>query len=232
MYLRIGYLLLAIGYYLDAALPRWGHCRKTELTREALSIAQTNRLHPAPMIMQTLERFSGCLLGLAIGDAVGTTLEFQPPGSFTPINDMVGGGPFKLEPGQWTDDTSLALCLAASLTECRRFDPRDQMQRYVKWWREGYMSSTGDCFDIGTTTSEALRTFERTGNPCGLTDLHKAGNGSLLRLALVPMFYFKSPQEAIERAGEDPRTTHGAPNRRGCLPLLRRPYRRRPRRRG
>ena len=53
------------------------------------------------MIMQTLERFSGCLLGLAIGDAVGTTLEFQPPGSFTPINDIVSG-PFKLEPGQST----------------------------------------------------------------------------------------------------------------------------------
>jgi len=151
------------------------------------------------------------LLGLAAGDAVGTTLEFKPPGSFSPINDMVGGGPFGLKAGQWTDDTSMALCLAASLIECRGFDARDQMQRYVKWWREGYMSSPGDCFDIGNATSGALRTFERTRNPfAGSTDPGKAGNGSLMRLAPVPMFYFKSPREAIERAGESSRTTHAA----------------------
>lgn len=151
------------------------------------------------------------MLGLAAGDAVGTTLEFKPPGSFSPINDMVGGGPFGLKAGQWTDDTSMALCLAASLIECRGFDARDQMQRYVKWWREGYMSSPGDCFDIGNATSGALRTFERTRNPfAGSTDPGKAGNGSLMRLAPVPMFYFKSPREAIERAGESSRTTHAA----------------------
>ena len=61
----------------------------------------------------TRDRFRGCLLGLAAGDALGTTLEFKPPGSFEPIVDMVGGGPFGLRPGQWTDDTSMALCLAA-----------------------------------------------------------------------------------------------------------------------
>src|SRR5208337_2954681 len=115
--------------------------------------------------MQQIERYRGSLLGLACGDAVGTTLEFKPPGTFKPLTDMVGGGPFHLKAGQWTDDTSMALCLAASLTECGKFDPRDQMQRYVKWWREGYMSSTGHCFDIGITTSEALRQSERTGNP-------------------------------------------------------------------
>ncbi len=150
------------------------------------------------------------MLGLAIGDAVGTTLEFRPPGSFAPLTDMVGGGPFRLKPGQWTDDTSMALCLAASLIECRGFDGRDQMERYVKWWREGYMSSTRECFDIGGTTSEALRAFERSGNPfSGPRGPHKAGNGSLMRLAPVPMFYFRRPHEAIERAAESSRTTHG-----------------------
>ena len=64
--------------------------------------------------------------------ALGTTLEFKPPGSFAPINDMVGGGPFGLKPGQWTDDTSMTLCLTASLIECGGFDARDQLQRYVK----------------------------------------------------------------------------------------------------
>ena len=80
--------------------------------------------------MQPIERYQGCLLGLAVGDAVGTTLEFKPPGTFTPLNDMVGGGPFGLQPGQWTDDTSMALCLAESLIEQNGFVPIDQLQRY------------------------------------------------------------------------------------------------------
>ena len=80
----------------------------------------------------TLDRFRGCLLGLAAGDALGTTLEFKSPGTFEPIDDMIGGGPFPLEPGQWTDDTSMALCLAASLIEKKAFDPADQMRRYVR----------------------------------------------------------------------------------------------------
>jgi ADP-ribosyl-[dinitrogen reductase] hydrolase len=116
-----------------------------------------------------------------------------------------------LKPGQWTDDTAMALCLGASLIECNGFDAHDQMRRYIKWHHEGYMSSTGRCFDIGITTAEALEVFERTGNPlAGSTDPRKAGNGSLMRLAPVPMFYFKSPIEAIERAGGSSRTTHGA----------------------
>jgi ADP-ribosyl-[dinitrogen reductase] hydrolase len=60
------------------------------------------------------DRFMGCLLGLAVGDALGTTLEFKAPGSFTPLEDMIGGGPFGLKPGEWTDDTSMALCRRSS----------------------------------------------------------------------------------------------------------------------
>jgi len=78
-------------------------------------------------------RYRGCLLGLAVGDAVGTTVEFRARGTFAPVVDMVGGGPFGLEPGQWTDDTSMALCLAASLIERGGFDARDQMRRYLDW---------------------------------------------------------------------------------------------------
>lgn len=84
--------------------------------------------------MDTLNRYKGCLIGLAVGDAIGTTLEFRKPGTFAPIHDMVGGGPFQLKPGQWTDDTSMAMCLAESLVECKAFDPKDQMNRYVKYY--------------------------------------------------------------------------------------------------
>ena len=160
----------------------------------------------------TRDRFRGCLLGLAACDALGTTLEFEAPGTFEPIDDMVGGGPFGLKPGQWTDDTSMALCLAASLLECRGFDALDQMQRYVRWWQEGYMSSTGHIFDIGNTVSAALARFQATGEPyAGLPDRNMAGNGSLMRLAPVPMYYAADAALAIERAALSSRTTHGAP---------------------
>jgi ADP-ribosyl-[dinitrogen reductase] hydrolase len=108
-----------------------------------------------------LSCYRGSLIGLATGDALGTTLEFSPPGTFEPITDMIGGGPFNLEPGQWTDDTSMALCLAESLIECGGFNAFDQMERYVRWYREGHLSSRGDCFDIGNTVRAALHEFEQ-----------------------------------------------------------------------
>jgi ADP-ribosyl-[dinitrogen reductase] hydrolase len=157
------------------------------------------------------DRYLGCLLGLAAGDALGTTLEFKSPGTFEPITDMVGGGPFRLKPGQWTDDTSMALCLAESLIECSGFDARDQMDRYVRWWREGHLSPTGECFDIGGTVSTALGKYLSYGDPyAGSTHPHSAGNGSLMRLAPVPMLYASDPAEAITRSAESSRTTHGA----------------------
>ncbi len=161
--------------------------------------------------MNTLDRYRGSLLGLAAGDALGTTLEFCPPGSFQPVSDIVGGGPFHLQPGEWTDDTSMALCLAESLVECRCFDPVDQLTRYVRWWRDGHLSSTGRCFDIGNTTASSLRRFEKTGEShCGSTDRNSAGNGSIMRLAPVPLFFANDPPTAITRSGDSSRTTHGA----------------------
>lgn len=90
-----------------------------------------------------------------MGDALGATLEFCAPGGFTPIDDMRGRGPFALA-GQWTDDTSMALCLAHSLLHRQGFDAADQMNRYCNWYRHGYLSSTGACFDIGATVRQAL----------------------------------------------------------------------------
>ena len=163
--------------------------------------------------MDRIDRFRGALVGLAIGDAVGTTLEFRSPGSFRPLADLEGGGPFGLAPGQWTDDTSMALCLAASLVRCRGFDAADQMRRYVAWWRRGYLSSTGRCFDIGGTTAQALARFERDGNPlAGPTHEASAGNGSLMRLAPVPMFKAaKPPNTLFASSAASSGTTHGAP---------------------
>ena len=156
-------------------------------------------------------RFRGCLLGLAVGDAIGSTVEFRQRGSFPPVTDMVGGGIFGLKAGQWTDDTSMALCLATSLSTKKGFDPIDQMERYWRWYQNGYLSSTGDCFDIGNTVKQALYDFNRTGNAwSGLTDPYSAGNGSLMRLAPVPLYYFPDREKTVHFAGESSRTTHGA----------------------
>ena len=105
------------------------------------------------------DRIRGCLLGLAVGDAVGTTLEFQARGTFRPITDMAGGGPFHLRAGEWTDDTSMALCLAESLVTKKNFDPIHQLETYVRWWRDGHLSVKGRCFDIGNATRGALYRF-------------------------------------------------------------------------
>ncbi|NJN16201.1 MAG: ADP-ribosylglycohydrolase family protein [Oscillochloris sp.] len=157
-------------------------------------------------------RAQGALLGLAAGDALGTTLEFTPAlDPFKPqVTAIVGGGPFNLPRGGWTDDTSMALCLAESLIARRDCDPHDQMQRYLRWMRQGENSVTGRCFDIGNTTRAALLCFEADGNPlAGSSDPHSAGNGSLMRL--VPVAIAAADQAQAEAwAALQSRTTHGA----------------------
>lgn len=157
------------------------------------------------------ERVKGALFGLACGDAVGTTLEFELKGTFEPIKDMVGGGPFDLKPGEWTDDTSMALCLGHSLVTKNGFDPVDQMNRYCNWYQYGYMSSNGECFDIGITVTTALKKYLYSKEPfSGSVDERSSGNGSIMRLAPIPMFYWGSAEDCIYYAGESSRTTHGS----------------------
>ena len=159
-----------------------------------------------------LQRYQGSLLGLACGDAVGTSVEFSPRGSFTPLTDMRGGGPFGLQAGQWTDDTSMALCLAESLITKQGFDAHDQMTRYVNWWRWGYLSATGECFDIGMTVCSALQKFLVTGDAlAGATDPKSAGNGSLMRLVPIVLYYYPDLEKIQHFSALSSRTTHGAP---------------------
>jgi ADP-ribosyl-[dinitrogen reductase] hydrolase len=166
-------------------------------------------------------RYRGCLVGLACGDAVGTTVEFSPRGSFEPLTDMVGGGPFRLAPGQWTDDTSMAICLAQSLLHRGGFDAEDQMNRYANWWRWGYPSPTGTCFDIGTTVRGALSRFMADGEPmAGSTDPQTAGNGSLMRLAPVVLRYFPDMAAMLRQARLSSQTTHGAAEAVECCSVL------------
>lgn len=184
-------------------------------------------------------KIRGSLFGLAIGDALGASVEFRSHDYLLthPVTDMQSGGTWKLKAGQWTDDTSMALCLASSLITKQRFDPYDQLVRYKWWYKLGFLSSVGHCFDIGSATRRALDTFIsrqkiiKTQGRCqtdeqvdqlSFDDVQKvskfdvhcsrpniAGNGALMRLAPVPLFYFLSPQSAIDYAGQSAALTHG-----------------------
>lgn len=164
------------------------------------------------LAMHTLRnRYRGAMIGMAVGDAIGTTIEFSQPGTKS-VHDMVGGGVFHLPVGAWTDDTSMALCLAESLILQQEFDAADQMRRYTWWHERGYFSSIGRCFDIGSTTCTALTRFGRDGNPyAGSTNEHTAGNGSLMRLAPIPLMYGYDDALCVQYGRQSSRTTHGAP---------------------
>ena len=170
----------------------------------------------APEVMdaaRTLrERFQGALLGLAVGDALAAHTQFRKPGSFAPVGDMLGGGPFDLPRGAWTDDTAMALLLAESLLEREGFDAQDQVNRYVRWQREGYGSATGQCVGIAANVARALATAQYKHQPfSGSHDPAQLDKDPLSRVAPVVMYYFADASAALARAAEAARTTAQAP---------------------
>src|SRR3954469_13669829 len=128
-----------------------------------------------------VDKLRGCLLGLAIGDALGAAVEFRSPGTFAPVAGYQAGGPHRLNAGEWTDDTSMALALADSIAHAG-WDLDDQARRYCEWRRTGKYSVNGRCFDIGIQTSAALTRFETIGNArtSGSTSERASGNGSIM----------------------------------------------------
>jgi ADP-ribosyl-[dinitrogen reductase] hydrolase len=158
------------------------------------------------------ERFLGALLGLAVGDAVAAATQYRQPGTFTPIGDLIGGGPFELPRGGWSDDTAMALCLADSLLAADGFDARDQVERYKRWQRDGYLSATGQCLGITASTARALAVANwRRQLFSGSHAPHQLDPEPLSRVAPVVMFSFASEQEAVQLASEAARTTCQAP---------------------
>jgi ADP-ribosyl-[dinitrogen reductase] hydrolase len=153
-------------------------------------------------------KFLGSFLGLAVGDALGAPIEFEVRDSYKAITEMREGGPFNLKIGQWTDDTSLALCIAISLIEKRIFDAEDIIHRFHQWFRVGYMSCTGQCFDIGNTTKAALLRYEEKGKLYPGSEADPATNGSIMRLAPIPLFFHRNLDQTIFFAGESSRITH------------------------
>ncbi|CAF1315672.1 unnamed protein product [Rotaria magnacalcarata] len=210
---------------------------QTSITKpDEFEISTKDYAHLSSIDDNSLDRIQGSMFGLAIGDALGAHVEFRPRSFLvaSPVTDLIGGGTWGLQPGQFTDDTSMALCLANSLIACQDFVPYDQLVRYKWWYRNGYMSSTGQCFDIGAATRQSIAEFEKRqrkfaqdhGVPLDDIDLLSdrnllqafdvlcskddvAGNGALMRLAPVPLFFFRVPELAVEYSGVSGRITHG-----------------------
>lgn len=165
--------------------------------------------------MDFRDRQRGAILGLAIGDALGAAVEFEPPGSFLPVTGYRSGGPHGLEPGEWTDDTSMALALADSIAEVG-WDLDDQATHYVAWWRRGHYSVNGRVFDVGITTASSLLRFCETGDARASGDPsgRASGNGSIMRLAPVPVAFVRLfPRQInllVERLVESSRPTHAS----------------------
>lgn len=171
------------------------------------------------------DRQRGMLLGLAIGDALGAAVEFESPNTFEPVAGFRDGGPHRLAPGEWTDDTSMALALADSIASAG-WNLDDQAERYLAWWRRGKYSVNGRCFDIGMTTACALERFEKSRNALTSGDDHPraSGNGSIMRLAPVPIAFGHLLNDdlplLVERAIQSSLPTHASAQcRSGCAYL-------------
>ncbi|MGM1051833.1 MAG: ADP-ribosylglycohydrolase family protein [Pseudomonadota bacterium] len=160
---------------------------------------------------ESLSRWEGCLLGLAVGDALGAPLEFHRRERIKPVTGMIEGGKFRMRRGEWTDDTAMALCLADSLLASDGFEAADQIARYWRWANDGENSTRQRAFGIGKTVAMALARYQRTGEPwCGSDALSASGNGSIMRLAPVAMRFAGDPLlEAHAEASS--RTTHASP---------------------
>ena len=209
-------MLVELGERPDDAIRRVRSVRRGAIERGAQENHIARRAPQAPSVPSkqpdsVRDRALGAFLGLAVGDAVGTTLEFCHRDAQPRQEDMVGGGSFHLPAGSWTDDTAMALALADSLAATETLDCRDLMDRFARWWRDGDYSCSGHCFDIGNTTREALDRYLQTRDPfAGSTDPGSAGNGSLMRLSPVALRFWNNRPRLAATAAEQSRTTHGA----------------------
>ena len=170
----------------------------------------------------------GSLVGLAIGDALGSQIKdilviskkiLKKAGYINkrrqqtvPVTDLVGGGPYNLKAGEWSDETATALALADSLVRCNGLNQRDFMESLVRLYNDGEYCHSGKCFDMDKTVRMAILDFIKTGNPlAGSYDSDVTGNGSIVRLAPIAMFYNEDVRGALTAASEQSKITHYDP---------------------
>jgi ADP-ribosyl-[dinitrogen reductase] hydrolase len=163
----------------------------------------------------------GAMMGMAIGDTVGAPLEFLPVDSpnhrFNPESLSHTGAlnKFRLQAGQWSDDTSMGLCLADSLLVCARYDGSDIRVRFWNWWNRGYNNAfrlddtRSGSVGLGGNIGKSLSAIENSTPPPRFANASEdSGNGSLMRLAPIPIYFHKDIDVAVAASAESSRTTH------------------------
>lgn len=157
----------------------------------------------------------GAIFGLAVADALGVPVEFEPREKLqkNPVDKMLGYGSHAVPKGTWSDDTSMALCTLNSIAKKGKIDLVDNILEFSKWAEDGYMTPHGEMFDIGRTTLTSLRNYWKTKNvyTCGGKSDYDNGNGSLMRIMPVSLFNCLknlSKKESIRNAHEVSALTH------------------------
>jgi ADP-ribosyl-[dinitrogen reductase] hydrolase len=164
------------------------------------------------------EKLQGGLIGLLVGDALGVPYEFCPPEripskvsiEFSPPPEFQRAH-YGVPSGTWSDDGAQALCLLASLIDCRKVDPEDLSKRFLRWYLEGYLAVDNRIFDVGTHTSRVLESI-RNGMPAleaGTLGREARGNGSLMRSLPLALWHQGTDAELVTDAHLQSRVTHG-----------------------
>jgi ADP-ribosyl-[dinitrogen reductase] hydrolase len=147
--------------------------------------------------MTTTDRAIAAYLGLAIGDALGATVEFMTPreikAKYGVHDKLIGGGWLHLKPGQVTDDTTMSLALGTSILKAGKVDAHAAAQAFDDWMR-------GKPVDIGNTVRRNLLQFRKTGNPEAPYSDHDAGNGAAMRVLPVALATFGQSEDAVRAA--------------------------------
>ncbi len=151
------------------------------------------------------EKFIGTILGVAVGDALGAPVEFWPAGEIArahgTLNEMKGGGHFNWRPGEYTDDTSMMLCIAESLVEKERYAPGDIAQRFLAWYKTNPR-------DIGSTTRRALARLDGGISFIESGIVEGKANGSVMRCAPLSLIYYRDEEALIDASIEISDITH------------------------
>jgi len=155
------------------------------------------------------DRYRGLLFGLALGDAVAAPAQHRRPGTFTRIGDLIGGGPYDVPCGAWTDDAAVPLLIAESLIDAGGLEFADIDRRLAAWQIDGVGSATGQCLGISATLARALAA--RSADPQALVDATRVDREPLPRAAIAAAFELADPPRAVALAADLARLTHSAP---------------------
>lgn len=157
--------------------------------------------------MDIKDKFIGSLVGLAVGDALGASVEFLKRDSYF-IKEYRKGGRYDVLLGEYTDDTAMSLCLCESLI-LNGFNEANQLELYLKWLECGYMSANNKSIGIGITTYKSLMDFKKNKNTISTrANKNSAGNGSLMRIAPIALYNHSNIKQALAQAALSSYTTH------------------------